>query len=113
MASNSRKVLHKIYDLLWDRLKHLLSAIVDGLSDPGSLRQLVESAQERTASLHEHQGIVTPFYFTEAALRGYALHRGLDMVIGANCWCIDGAGGKVHDWKARCIEFLGLENGDK
>jgi len=47
--------------------------------------------------------------FTETAMRGYALHRGLDKLMEANSWCVDSEEGSiVHDWRRRCNEFLGL-----
>jgi hypothetical protein len=99
-VSQSLETLYRVYDLLWDRLEHLSSKIAGGVDDPEDLRQLVDTAQSRARQLEARRGSETPFFFTEAALKGYALHRGVDKIIEANGWVVSGDD-EVHEWKSK------------
>jgi serine/threonine protein kinase len=109
--SSSRKTLTQIFDLLWSRLDDL-SRVLDNSScgDVGRLWGLVDRSRQSTMVMQEQGSSESLIAFTETAMRGYALHRGLDKLMEANSWCVDSEdGSSVHDWQRRCNEFLGLE----
>lgn len=96
-GSKSWKVLCSIYELVWTRLARLTSSSEKGEAALEHLRPLLQQARERTMLLEEQQD--TLFAFTEAALRGYALHRALDKAIEAERW-------RKDEWRERCWELL-------
>jgi serine/threonine protein kinase len=101
-----RELLRQTHDLLYDRLKHLISVIARTNGELEVLRPLLEKVQKSTVGELSSSLI----QFTELALRGYALHRELDKLIDANFWEIDGEGGQVHDWKSRFNTLLGMSD---
>jgi len=105
-TSTERTTLDKIYGLLWDRLDHLSSVITADDGDAESLQGIVAKAEESTMKLPAVPD--TLIHFTEMSMRGYALHRSLDKLVATNFWCTSGDGGEVHDWKSRCVKFLGV-----
>jgi serine/threonine protein kinase len=107
---SSRKTLTQIFGLLWSRLGSLTRVLDDGIcGDVGRLWELVDRSRQSTMVMQEQGSSESLIEFTEMAMRGYALHRGLDKLIEANSWRVDSEeGSSVHDWRRRCNEFLGL-----
>jgi hypothetical protein len=107
---SSRKTLTQIFGLMWNRLDDLSRVLDDGsCGDVGRLWELVDRLRQSTMALQEQDCSESLIAFTETAMRGYALHRGLDKLMDANSWRVDlEEGGGVHDWRRRCNEFLGL-----
>jgi len=107
---SSRKTLTQIFGLMWNRLDDLSRVLDDGsCGDVGRLWELVDRLRQSTMALQEQDCSESLIAFTETAMRGYALHRGLDKLMDANSWRVDSEeGGSVHDWRRRCNEFLVL-----
>jgi hypothetical protein len=95
-----------VYQLLWQRLECMVAGEVrcEANVDAECLRPFVERTITSTRVLPDQKD--TLFAFTETALRGYALHRGLDKVIDAQFWQVDGEGGHVHHWRPTCLSYL-------
>jgi hypothetical protein len=107
---SSRRTLTQIFGLLWSRLDDLSRVVDDDIcGDAGRLWELVDRSRQSTMAMQEQGNSESLIAFTETAMRGYALHRGLDKLMKANTWRVDSEeGDDVHDWRRRCNEFLGL-----
>jgi hypothetical protein len=109
-GSSSRKTLIQIFGLLWNRLNDLFRVLDNsGCGDVGRLWELVDRSRQSTMVMQEQGSSESLIAFTETAMRGYALHRGLDKLMEANHWRGDSKEESgVHDWQRHCNEFLGL-----
>jgi serine/threonine protein kinase len=109
-GSSSRKTLTRIFGLLWSRLDDLSRVLDDdSCGDVERLWKLVDQSRQSTKTMLEQGSYESLIAFTETAMRGYALHRGLDKLMEANCWRVDSEEGNgVHDWRRRCNEFMVL-----
>lgn len=100
---NGESSISQIYELFWDRIKHVSSMQIDNRELEG-LTNLTTTGESWTRRLITSTTMLLEF--TELAVRGYTLHRKLDKFIEATFLDVSNHG-EIHDWKSKCRSIMG------